>query len=207
MFWKRVRERFCSPKNANNVYHQMSRILSKCYSGFPAGIHCPSPTSVQSTPAIFSKKKQNLLSTGRLARRQSQAPVAEAAETLPQVPWSCHQPSKLRSVHEPGVSKKCHSRARTQAGHACSSLHIFRECPNPAWLTQTHHCLWGSTEDLSETRKCNKSKFYIKLQEKGSAIAREEFRDLAKTQNHQTISCHHLLTNIQDNTEVLKVGH
>lgn len=152
MFRKRARERFYSPKNANNIYHQVSRILSKCYSGFPAGIHCPSPTSIQSTHAIFSKKKQNLLSTGRLARRQSQAPMAEAAEADPQVPWSSHQPSKPRSVHEPGISKKCHSRTRTQASHACSTLHIFRECPNLAWLIQTHHCFWGSTEDLFETR-------------------------------------------------------
>lgn len=147
MFWKRARERFCSPRNANNIYHQMSRILSKCYSGFPADTQCPSSTSIQSTHAIFSKKKQNLFSTGRLVRRQSQAPEAD-----PQVPWRSHQPSKLRSVHEPGISKKCHSTTGTQASHACSPLHIVRECPNPAWLTQTHHCLWRSTEDLSETR-------------------------------------------------------
>lgn len=151
MFWKRARERFCSPRIANNIYHQMSRILSKCYSGFPAGTHCPSPTSIQSTYAIFSNKKQNLFSTGRVVRRQSQAPVAEAAETDPQVPWNSHQPSKLRSVYEPGVSKKCHNRKKTQVSHACSPLHTFTECPNRAWLTQTHHCLWRSTEDLSET--------------------------------------------------------
>lgn len=169
MFWKRARERFCSPRNANNIYHQMSRILSKCYSGFPAGTHCPSPTSIQSTRAVFFKKKQNLLSTGRLVRRQSQAPVAEAAEADPQVPWRSHQPSKLHSVHEPG-SLRSATAEQEHTGKPCLlPFAIFTVCPNPAWLTQTHDCLWRNTEDLSETWWMYQEQILYQLQEKGTS--------------------------------------
>lgn len=122
--------------------------------------------------AIFFKKKENNLSTGRLATRQSQAPVAEATEAEPQIPASSHQPSKLHSMYEPAISKEHHSRTRTQVAKLapfCTSLDGV----------QTQHDLSIHTTASEEVLeicfkqgKCNTQeqfyiKFYIKLQKNG----------------------------------------
>lgn len=82
-------------------------------------------SAFQISQQVFTTLSESHLSTGRLARRQSQAPAAETTEAEPQVPASSQRLPKLHSVYEPAVPKEWHS--KNTDSHTCSISHIFRK--------------------------------------------------------------------------------
>lgn len=97
--------------------------------------------------------------------------------------WSSHQHSKQCSVHEPGVSKKCHSRKKEhrQAMFAplCKSLESIQ--PSLAY-PDTSLPLKKNWRSASNTVNVPGAKFISNYKRRVRAISCEEFRDLAKTQ-------------------------